>query len=139
MFRNVLHLILVVSFLSVLAGCAGHTPAEDEGVEGIRVIHPESRSPVSSPLEVTGKARGPWYFEGDFGMRLLDCDGNLIAKGHLSARGRWMTESFLPFEGTLTFDRPSSCGKGRLLLESANPSGRPELQRTKTVLVTFAD
>ena len=82
---------------------------------------------VGSPLVVRGQARGNWFFEGDFPLRLLDREGHVLAQGYATARGEWMTGEFVPFEGTLVFERPPGATTGLLVLESDNPGERREL------------
>lgn len=88
----------------------------------VRVTSPSSGALVTSPLVVTGEARGPWYFEASFPVRLVDDSGHDLAIGPAQAEGEWMTERFVPFKATLTFKAPRG-RKGVLILERANPSG----------------
>lgn len=90
----------------------------------IQVTYPVTLSKVHSPLVVTGKARGTWYFEASFPVRLLDGNGNELATVPAEAQGDWMTEDFVPFIATLTFSQPST-PTGSLILEKDNPSGDP--------------
>ena len=62
---------------------------------------------VASPLIVTGKARGTWYFEASFPVTLTDWDGRIIAEVPAQAQGEWMTTEYVPFVATLTFENPS--------------------------------
>jgi len=80
---------------------------------------------ATSPLTLSGEARGTWFFEGSFPVRLLAEDGTELAAGFVTARGEWMTEAFVPFEGQLEFavDGPRPAV---LVLERDNPSGLPE-------------
>jgi hypothetical protein len=119
----------------------GRVFAEDVGNElelqdTIRIAQPRPNDVVSSPLAVTGEARGTWYFEASFGMRLEDADGNVLAEGAATTSEDWMTEEFVPFEATLEFEVPPS-GEGRLFLEKANPSDLPENAATLEVPVRF--
>lgn len=92
----------------------------------IQVDYPESGSLVESPLLILGQARGLWFFEASFPVRLLDADGNEIANGiaqaDLPADGEWMTEDFVPFQAELKFSPPLT-ETGTLVLEKDNPSG----------------
>jgi Immunoglobulin-like domain of bacterial spore germination len=87
---------------------------------------------ISSPLQITGKARGPWYFEASFPVSVVNWDGLIIAEGIATAEGDWMTEDFVPFTATLTFTSPYQATdpvfmqKGALILQKDNPSGLPE-------------
>jgi hypothetical protein len=91
---------------------------------------------VASPLTVTGEARGNWYFEASFPVKLLDANGNEIVVSYAQAQGEWMTEDFVPFMSTLTFAAPST-PTGTLVLQKDNPSGLPENDNSVSVPVTF--
>jgi len=93
--------------------------------EEIQLSKPLPNIDVESPLTVKGQAIGYWYFEGSFPIALYDADDNLLAETTAEAQGQWMTEDLVPFEATLEFDAPND-ERGEIVLERANPSGRPE-------------
>lgn len=115
----------------------GETFREDIGNELekddlIRIESPRPNSVISSPLTVKGMARGSWFFEASFPVRLFDGRGEMLARGIATAQGdpasgrvNWMTAEFVPFEATLTFTQ-SAAEFGTLLLDKDNPSGLPE-------------
>lgn len=103
----------------------------------IVVSTPVRDSLISSPLSISGRARGTWFFEGGFPLELIDDEGNIIAQGHATAQGEWMTEEFVPFLGTLQFNSPSRNGRGELILKRDNPSGLPEHDDSISVSVIF--
>lgn len=92
---------------------------------------------ISSPLVVTGRARGYWFFEASFPVVLTDWDGKIIADGYATAEGEWMTEDFVPFYFTLTFDKPAYGERGTLILRKDNPSGLPEHDAAVEIPVRF--
>ncbi|PVW16240.1 Gmad2 immunoglobulin-like domain-containing protein [Marixanthomonas spongiae] len=102
----------------------------------IKVEKPLPNIEVSSPLTVKGRARGYWFFEGTAGLRLEDKDGKTLAESHVKTKNGWMTEDFVPFSGTLTFDAPNDA-RGYLVFERANPSGKPENEREYRLPVIF--
>lgn len=102
----------------------------------IRLDSPRPNDVVSSPLKVSGEARGTWFFEATFSMRIVDEEGNLLGEHYVQAQDEWMTEEFVPFEGTLSFDSPQT-KTGVLFLDKANPSGLPEHEDTLRVPVRF--
>lgn len=102
----------------------------------IEVTLPHADSLVTSPLTVTGQARGTWFFEGQFPIRLVDATGKEIARGTAQAKGEWMTEEFVPFEGTLTFSKPSTT-TGSLIAQKDNPSGLPQNDQSISIPVRF--
>ncbi len=103
----------------------------------IKVSAPLPGSLISSPLRIEGEARGGWYFEGSFPVRLLDGNGNVLASGPAEAMGEWMTTEFVPFRASLSFDSPQT-QTGTLVLEKANPSGLPQNADEVTIPVRFS-
>ncbi|GHA26317.1 hypothetical protein GCM10007103_04590 [Salinimicrobium marinum] len=91
---------------------------------------------ISSPLKIEGRARGTWYFEASFAIRLLDENGNELAVVPAEAQDSWMTEDWVPFEATLEFENPDF-KEGVLVFEKANPSGLDEHDRDLRVKVAF--
>jgi hypothetical protein len=114
------------------------TPTEDDlpiiqtYKDIIRLTTPAQGDLIESPLTLTGEARGMWYFEASFPVMLTNWDGLIIAEGIAQAQSDWMTEEYVPFEVTLTFEPPYKVGdpdfmqKGALILKKDNPSGLPE-------------
>ncbi|MDP3995669.1 MAG: Gmad2 immunoglobulin-like domain-containing protein [bacterium] len=91
----------------------------------IRVDTPRPNDTISSPLIIEGEARGYWFFEADFPIKLLDGNGDLVVLAIAHAKSEWMTEDFVPFEAVLEFE-VTDAEKGTLVLEKDNPSGLPE-------------
>ena len=90
--------------------------------ENVRVTTLLSGTLATSPLLIRGEARGGWFFEASFPVRLLDDSGKELARAQAHAQGDWMTTNFVPFEATLTFTTPQT-KKGMLVFEKDNPSG----------------
>jgi hypothetical protein len=99
---------------------------------------PQPNEVIASPIVITGKARGPWYFEASFPVTLTDWDGLIIAEGHAEAQGDWMTEDFVPFKAMLTFTKPAYGTRGTLILKKDNPSGLPEHDDALEIPVLFS-
>jgi hypothetical protein len=110
----------------------------------IRLDEPQPNETVSSPLTITGEARGTWFFEASFPVVLTNWDGLIIAEGVATAEGDWMTEDFVPFSAELEFDSPYSSGdpdfmqNGSLILQKDNPSGLPENDNALEIRIKFA-
>ena len=104
--------------------------------ELIRVSAPLPEDVMVSPLTVTGEARGFWFFEASFPVKLLDENGKQIAIGIAEAQKEWMTESFVPFKAELQFISPET-ERGTLVLERDNPSGLPEHDRALGIPIRF--
>ena len=86
---------------------------------------PAPQALVKSPLSLSGRAKGPWYFEGSFVARIEDSAGNNLGVGIMQADGEWMVTGFVPFAGTIFFAPPTTA-TGKLILEKQNASGLPE-------------
>ncbi len=102
----------------------------------IKVDFPKPGDTVSSPLKVTGQARGNWYFEASFPVKLFDANGKQIAVIPAKANGEWMTAEFVPFEATLVFAQPETA-TGTLVLKRDNPSGMPQNDASISIPVSF--
>lgn len=113
---------------------AGEIPGAAATDARLRVASPRPNAVVSDPLTVGGEARGPWYFEGSFPVRLLDGEGRELGAASARAEGEWTTGDFVPFGATLNF-RAASTGTGLLVLERSNPSGLAENAATVVVPV----
>jgi hypothetical protein len=114
------------------------SPAREQVARDERVVleAPEPEALIESPLECRGRARGSWFFEATFPVSLLDGRGAVVARHYAQASGEWMTESFVPFEARLVFDRPAT-DTGVLVLHRANASGLPEHDAEIRVPVRF--
>jgi hypothetical protein len=62
----------------------------------IVVDTPTPGAVVTSPLA----ARGTCFFKGDFPLLLKDKGDKVIAEKYATAKGEWMTQDFIPFEGS---------------------------------------
>jgi hypothetical protein len=89
-----------------------------------------------SPLWVVGRARGSWYFEAEFPIRLYDANDTLLTWASGRAQGEWMTRDYVPFAVVLNFAEPKT-DEGTLVLEKSNPSGLPEHAAEVRIPVRF--
>lgn len=101
----------------------------------IVVAVPQPGTVVTSPLTVSGEAKGTWYFEASFPVRLLDAQGTVLAQTPAHALGNWMTTDFVPFTAVLTFQ--TTAHQGTLVLEKDNPSGLPQNASSVSIPVKF--
>jgi hypothetical protein len=113
---------------------AGHCRREFIAVES-----PAPGAEIESPLSIRGRARGSWFFEGDFPVVLEDANDNIVATGFVTAQGEWMTKEFVPFTGTLSFTKPEQGGRGSLIFKKDNPSDRRELDDATAIPVFFQE
>jgi spore germination protein GerM len=125
-------IILTIIFLAILiaGGLICYFLAqkpENQNQENplIKADSPQSNETIQSPYTVKGEARGNWYFEASFPVKLLDENGNIIEQTFAQAKGDWMTENFVPFESVLVFSVAKD-QNGTLVLAKDNPSGLPE-------------
>lgn len=89
----------------------------------IEIYSPKPKESIHSPVQISGRARGTWFFEGSFPVVLVDWDGLIIAEGYATALDDWMTEEFVPFSSQLEFQSPTYRNNGTLILHKDNPSG----------------
>ncbi|MFH1509625.1 MAG: GerMN domain-containing protein [Candidatus Nealsonbacteria bacterium] len=91
---------------------------------------------INSPLEVSGEARGFWFFEGDFPIKILDSEGELLGVTIAQAQTDWMTEEFVQFKAILIFDDPET-KNGNVLFIKDNPSDIAEQNDELRIPVKF--
>lgn len=127
-------------------GAVSTTTAADVPVVGsvIQVTAPLAGDVVSSPLRITGQARGQWYFEATFPVELRAYDDRVIAEGYATAAGDWMTTDFVPFDAEVFFSNPYEVGAvaatkvGTLVLKKHNASGEAQYDHEVAIPVRFA-
>jgi hypothetical protein len=102
----------------------------------IRVSQPIINTVVSSPITITGEARGGWYFEGSFPVRIEDANGNILGQHYASAKGEWMTNEYVPFTSELAFTN-SNTETGILILSKDNPSDLREFDDEILIPIRF--
>ena len=103
----------------------------------IRVFYPRPADIISSPLVITGEARGLWYFEASFPIVLVNWDGLIIAQGIATAQGEWMTTDFVPFEETIQFTKPDYGERGALIFQKDNRSVLQENDDSLEIPIRF--
>ena len=118
------------------------TPTGNEGAiagipDLILVGTPTKHMPVTSPITITGSARGTWYFEASFPIELRDASGKIIAQHYAEAQSDWMTENFVPFKASLTYPAQPAGSTGTLVLKNDNPSGDPARDKKVEIPIVF--
>jgi len=98
---------------------------ELEKVDLIRISAPRPNGIIKSPAIIEGEARGVWFFEASFPVKLYDENNNLLGTAIAQAQSDWMTENFVKFKAILSYN-VNKAGKGTLVLQKDNPSGLPE-------------
>ena len=107
-----------------------------KGVE-IFIDSPKENTVVFSPIKITGKAPGNWFFEASAPVTITNWDGLIIGQSYITAQGDWMTTDYVPFEGTLEFTNTEYGDYGFLILRKDNPSGLPENDDAVELKVLF--
>jgi uncharacterized protein len=108
---------VLLSFL--LAACSSTAISPPDS---IRITSPAENSYIGSRLTVTGEARGTWFFEASFPVRVEDTEGNILAHSYAQAEREWMTEEFVPFTSQIEIPLKYS-GPAILILSKDDPSG----------------
>jgi hypothetical protein len=116
------------------------TPVSPASKDDLIVLDtPLPKATIASPLMISGKARGNWFFEASFPISLVNWDGLIIAEGYATAQGDWMTTEYVPFTATLTFTTPTNTPskRGWLILQKDNPSGEPKFDNALEVEIQY--
>lgn len=101
------------------------TPSKTDDL--IVIDLPKINSTTTSPIALSGKARGNWFFEASAPVFVKDSKGNTLGQGYIQATGEWMTTEFVPFTGSVTFTKPAGTSTDiYLIFMNDNPSGDPE-------------
>lgn len=93
-------------------------------------------SEITSPLVISGQAKGTMFFEGSFPVSMEDSNGKNLGTDIARADGEWMTEDMVPFKATINF-KTSSTKKGFIILKNDNPSGLPENEHSVKFPISF--
>jgi hypothetical protein len=109
----------------------------DEIISEIKISEPEANKIISSPVVIKGEARGNWFFEASFPVKLIGENGEVLAQGTATAQSDWMTADFVPFKAELKFNSGSSA-IGMIVLQNDNPSGLPEKEKQYGIPVRFS-
>ena len=103
----------------------------------LSVMMPHPGDAVNSPIAIEGTvAGGEWFFEASFPIKVLDGDGSVIGQGTAQALSNWTSTGTVPFSASISFTAPRYV-TGTILLESDNPSGLPENQKSLSIPVIF--
>lgn len=107
-------------------------------LKGIKIFvnHPVQNTVVTSPLKITGKAPGNWFFEASAPVMITDANGLIVGQSYIMAQGEWMTTEYVPFEGIVTFTKPQG-DHGFLILKKDNPSGEAQFDDSTEIKISF--
>lgn len=102
----------------------------------LKIVNPLKNALIQTPLNIIGEARGSWFFEASFPIRLTDGNGNEIARINAQATKDWMMADFVPFGARLVFLKPET-KTGNLIFANDNPSGIPDKKEEIYLPVRF--
>lgn len=109
-----------------------------DNLDDIYIERPLLGEQISSPVTISGRARGTWFFEAEFLVELKDDTGELLAQGIARTTADWMTEELVPFSLVLTFERPLATDRGEIIFEASNPSDLSEFAKSMRYPIRFA-
>ncbi len=112
----------VVYRLRLLPPTSAEEPVPGDSSLSPITLNISAGSSISSPLEVSGSAPGPWFFEANLPLRLEDSEERVISQGHATAQGEWMTTGQVNFTGKIEYKIPRDMD-GFLVIAKDNPSG----------------
>ncbi len=123
------------------AECPEFSPEETPADDMIVVNAPREGAAVTSPISISGRARGNWFFEASAPVVVVNWDGLIIGEGYITAQGDWMTTEFVPFTGTIsyTIDPNTPYDRGAIIFKKDNPSGLPEYDDAREIPITFSE
>jgi len=144
---SALMLIVAVEFIVMLSSKNIDVSAPFSNLsfdkESVIVYNLKEGDTVSSPMILTGQAKGPWFFEGTLPIVVVDWDGLIIGDGYVQATSDWMIEGYVSFEGLVSFTSPANnvsgtySNKGAIIFKKDNPSGLPENDAAIEIPVVF--
>ncbi|MFA5886905.1 MAG: GerMN domain-containing protein [Patescibacteria group bacterium] len=138
-FINLGILLIIVIGLFIVINAGPTSNNENNESAPIKINNLSPGQIIQSPLIIEGEARGYWFFEASFPVKLYDENNQLIGAtiAQVTPAGEnWMTDNFVPFRAELNFNYTTST-KGILVLEKDNPSGLPENYAELRVPVKF--
>ncbi len=133
--------LIVIALIVVGAIWKSHkvnAPAQQPSKPEAEVVvtTPGPNQIITSPIKITGKAKGNWFFEASFPIKLRDSNGKILAVGTAKAQGDWQTADYVEFSASLIFKTPTTT-EGSLEFSKDNPSGLPEFEKSFFLPVKF--
>jgi hypothetical protein len=109
-----------------------------EKADLIRVSTPRPGDQIiaGETYELSGEARGYWFFEATFPFEIVTEDGEELFSYYATAEGEWMTEEFVSFNAEFTVPTEYE-GPATLILRRSNASGLSEHDDELTVPIVI--
>lgn len=106
------------------------------------ILTPAKDTVITSPVSISGRARGTWFFEGSFPVEVYDSNNKLLGTSTAkfvpkSENETWMTENFVDFSGEIKFSQ-SAIDTGYILFKKDNPSGLAQNDESYKLPVKFS-
>lgn len=129
------------------AGASGGSDGSDGVVMGqtaykskhgfdVTVTQPTSGATVTSPLAIKGVVPGPWSFEANIPIKILDDKRQVVADSYGTVVGEWMTEKPVNFTASIPFKAPVT-DKGFIVISKSNPSGDQATEDSVEIPIQF--
>ena len=90
--------------------------------DSVTINAPKAGERISSPLTVSGVVPGPWSFEANFPIEIVDANHKKVAEGYATVKGDWMTTEPVAFTASVPFKAPVT-DDGFVIIRKANASG----------------
>ena len=144
--KKIIFSILVLIILFIIGGflfdwgnrdvnTVSNTHTATSTSDMLTVFSPTDGQTVTSPISVSGKVSGDWFFEGSFPVELIDSDGTVIATTTAQTPGDWATTSIINFSATLVYPKATTSDRALIMLKNDNPSGDPALDTERFIQV----
>ncbi|MDP2647971.1 MAG: Gmad2 immunoglobulin-like domain-containing protein [Candidatus Yanofskybacteria bacterium] len=136
LFSSIVVIALIAGYFGLYRGNNNDEEVKQPFVsDNVKLDSPLPDEIVTSPLVIRGEAR-LWYFEASFPIEILDANGARLGVSFVQAQDDWMTENWVPFEGKIEFDAPTT-DTGTLVMSKDNPSGLPEFDESVSIPIRF--
>jgi len=126
---------IFMSSIIFFAACGGQK-SEPISQNYFKLDVPTSNSKIESPVNLSGQAKGPMFFEGSFPVSIEDANGAVLGTDVAKADGEWMTDKDVPFKATINFKK-SATKTGFIVLKNNNPSGLPDNEHSVKFSISF--
>jgi hypothetical protein len=104
--------------------------------DSVTINAPKAGDRIASPLTIRGVVPGPWSFEANFPVEIVDADHKKVAEGYATVQGDWMTTKPIGFTATVPF-KPPVTDDGFVVIRKANPSGDQATDDSVEVPIKF--
>ncbi len=137
----ILLLVIAATALAIwIVGGSSQPLITEDLVNNNQVVvdSPPAGASIISPVVISGQARGQWFFEASFPVKIVDASGQVLGQAPAQARNNWMTEELVPFQATISFSQPAT-SSGFIVLAKDNPSGLPEHDAEVRIPIQFSN